>query len=242
MAHEGGFWSSHQGTWNATKLILRSISFVVSIIIIVVSVDVSVRLLEWSDYAVYVLLDLWFALPITFFSIALDGAELAFSFLWKRNPGLPPGWHIGTELALLGGNIVALIFLSNSIPGGYDYQYGDALALIRPLKITTISFVAFFSIVRFVLFVIACVDTHRYHTAAQVEMIVRALRQQNINDPASAALVHNAMHPNRQPIPLQEFPLMQRPSQEPYNKPEFYPELPENQKFLADLPAQLKTT
>lgn len=68
MAHEGGFWSSHQGTWNATKLILRSISFVVSIIIIVVSVDVSVRLLEWSDYEVYVLLDLWFALPIVRYS------------------------------------------------------------------------------------------------------------------------------------------------------------------------------
>ncbi|KAI0434821.1 hypothetical protein F5Y09DRAFT_189541 [Xylaria sp. FL1042] len=242
MAHEGSFWSHHQGRWNATKFVLRSISFVLSIIIIGLSVNTSIRLLEWPAYADWIRLDWWFSLPVTLLSIALDFAELLFSFLWKRNPGLPPGWHIGIELVLLGGNIVALIFLAGSIPVRSFDPFDDSPYFLRSIKIATLAFIGIFTIIRFILFVIASVDTHRYHTAAQVEMIVQALRQQNIQDPATAALVHNAMYPNRPPIPLQEYPQTHRPSQEPYYKPEYYPELPENQKFLGDLPTLLNRT
>ncbi|KAI0805491.1 hypothetical protein GGR55DRAFT_279199 [Xylaria sp. FL0064] len=242
MAHEGGFWSHHQGSWNATKFVLRSISFVLSIIIIGLSVNTGIRLLDWPDYSFWILLDWWFTLPITLLSIALDSAEFLCCFLRKRNPGLPPGWHIGVELVLLGGNIVALVWLARALPSINFNPYGVSPYFLRSIKVATIAFVAIFTIIRFILFVIACVDTHRYHTAVQVEMIVQALRQQNIQDPATAALVHNAMYPNRPPIPLPEYPPPHRPSQEPYYKPEYYPELPENQKFLADLPTLLNRT
>ncbi|GAW15626.1 hypothetical protein ANO14919_050430 [Xylariales sp. No.14919] len=244
MADEGGgdFWSYHQGRWNATKLGFRCFSFVVSIIIIGIAVNDSLRILEWSnDYGF--LLDWYFTLPVTLFSITLDSIELAFTAFWKRNPGLHPGFHIGTELALLGGNITAFIFLSSSIPTENDYYYIPSLSReVRPLKIAVLSFLGVFTTTRFILFVMGSVDTHRHHTAAQVEMIVRALRQQNIDGPVSAAQVHNAIHPNRQPIPLQEFPPAIRPSQDTYNKPEYYRELPDNQKFLGDLPTFLKQT
>ncbi|KAI1427382.1 hypothetical protein F5Y12DRAFT_712187 [Xylaria sp. FL1777] len=242
MAHEGDFWSCHQGSWNKTKFVLRSISFVASIIIIGVSINTSIRLVNWAGYEYYILLDWWFTLAVTLLSIALDFSELSFSFLWKRNPGLPPGWHIGIELVLLGGNIVGLVFIIGAIPQDNQFLFDNPPQFIRPLRITTIAFLALFTAVRFILFVIACVDTHRYHAAAQVEMIVQALRQQNINDPATTALVHNAIQPNRPPITLQEYPYMQRPSYEPRSQPELYPELSENQKFLADLPTLLNRT
>ncbi|KAI1300470.1 hypothetical protein F5Y03DRAFT_397186 [Xylaria venustula] len=232
MAVAGDFWSYQQGNWNTTKLALRCISFVLSIIIIGLSVNTSLRLLGWPAFAFYYLLDWWFALPITLIALALDFAELLSSFLRKRNPGLPPGLHIGIELVLLGGNIVALVFLGGSVPGEDYSPYEPSPVFIRPEKIATLAFIGIFTIVRFILFVTACVDTHRYQTAVQVEMIVQALRRQNINDPAAAALAHNVVYNNREPIALPEYPQIYRPSQEHYGPPEQYPVLPENQKFL----------
>ncbi|KAI0538433.1 hypothetical protein GGR58DRAFT_299262 [Xylaria digitata] len=244
MANEGSFWSYHRGRWNVTKLVLRCISFVLSIIIIGVSIADSVLIANrGADYTF--LLDWWFTLPIILISTGLDTVELICIFVRKCNPGLHPGFHIGTELVLLGGNITALVFLSSSIPTENDYRnyYFPALSgVVRPLKITVTFFVAIFSIVRFILFVFSSVDTNRHHTAAQVELIVRALRQQNINESMTPAQVHNALYPNRQPIPLHEFPQAIRPSHETYNKPEYYRELPDNQKFLGDLPTLLKAT
>ncbi|KAI0975781.1 hypothetical protein F4678DRAFT_457134 [Xylaria arbuscula] len=243
MAAADDFRSYHQGSWNTTKFVLRCISLVLSIIIIGLSVNTSLRLLGWPTFTYYFLLDWWFALPITLIAIALDFAELLSSFLRKRNPGLPPGLHIGIELVLLGGNIVALVFLGSSIPSEDYSPYDISPKFIRPEKIAVLTFIGIFTIVRFILFVTACVDTHRYQTAVQVEMIVQALRRQNINDPAAAALAHNVVYNNnREPIPLPEYPQVYRPSQEHYGPPEHYPVLQENQKFLGDMSTLLKNT
>ncbi|KAJ8133495.1 hypothetical protein O1611_g129 [Lasiodiplodia mahajangana] len=248
MANEGGLWSHHQGGWNVTKLVLRCLSFVLSIVIIGLSVNEGIRLSGASDARRFYT-SWWFTLPLALISIGVDGAELIFGFLWKRNPGIHPGWHIGIELVLLGGNIVALIFISSTIPGYYGYYYDDPnfARAISHLLIVTVAFVGIFTVNRFILFVIACVDTHRYHTAAQVQLIVQTLRQQNLNDPATAAIIHqyNSLYPanytnNPQHIPIPDHPQMARPPYEPSDEVTLYPELPENQKFLADLRPSLK--
>ncbi|KAI1120772.1 hypothetical protein F5Y10DRAFT_117242 [Nemania abortiva] len=234
MADKGELWSYHQGRWNATKLALRCLSFVLSIVIIGLSANQGVRVSNLSEDHWGFYINWYFTLPITLISIGTDGTELMFSFLWKRNPGLHPGWHIGIELALLGGNIVALIFISTTIPGDYTYYYfPDFPRDLGHIIIATVAFLGIFTVNRFILFVIACVDTHRYHTAAQVQLIVQTLRQQNLNDPTTAAIIHNSMYPtnNSKPVPLQDLPQAVRPSDEAT----LYPELPENQKFLGDL-------
>lgn len=96
----------------------------------------------------------------------------------------------------------------------------------------------------------ACVDTHRQHATAQVEMIVQALRQHNIGDhnigdPATAAKIHNSLYPasylnNRQPVPVHELPPRTRPVHEIGDDPTFYCELPDNEKFLANIRSTLR--
>ncbi|KAJ3567714.1 hypothetical protein NPX13_g6669 [Xylaria arbuscula] len=179
-----------------------------------------------------------------FFSFGIDGFELLFCFLWQRNPGIRPGWFIGAELILLGGNIVALVFLSAGLPTQWDIESDFSYGPIRSIKIAIISFVAIFTLVRFILFVFACIETHTQHTAKQVQMIVAALRQQNMNDPTTAGLVNNAMYPDQQQqhIPPYGYPQMPRPSHEPYPNTVYYRELPENQKFQGDIRQQLYAT
>ncbi|KAI1156274.1 hypothetical protein F4825DRAFT_404656, partial [Nemania diffusa] len=241
MANEGGLWSYHRGRWNTTKFVLRCLSFVLSIGIIGVSVNEGIRVLGLPGYGWRFYVDWWFTLPIALISIGVDCAELTFSFLWKRNPGLHPGWHIGIELALLGGNLVALIFISSTIPSEGAYYYDPNLPrFLQSLAVAVVTLLGIFTINRFVLFVIACVDTHRYHTAAQVELIVQTLRQQNLNDPTTAAIIHNAMYPtsyinHRQSIPLQELPKTTSSAHDHSDGSTLQPELPENHKFLADL-------
>ncbi|GAP89910.1 hypothetical protein SAMD00023353_4400140 [Rosellinia necatrix] len=243
MDNIADFWSYHRGRWNATKLRLRCISLVVSILAIALSVNQSLRLLAWDEYrdsgGSYYYLFYYFALPVTIIGTALDITELTFSVLRKRNPGLHPGWHIGVELALLGGNIAALIFTSISIPMDYSpYYQSEVPAGVTPVSIAAVSFLGLFAIIRFTLFIMGSIDTHRYHTAAQVELIVQTLRQQNLSDPTTAAIIHNSLYPksyinhHQQPIPLQEFPHPIRPSHDLSGDGAFYPELPENQKFL----------
>ncbi|KAK5626810.1 hypothetical protein RRF57_002525 [Xylaria bambusicola] len=237
---EGSFLSYHQGSWNRTKLVFRSISFVLGIIIISLSAADGVRILEIGNTS---LLEWAYTFPVVFITFALDAAELGFSFLWKRNPGIRSGWHIGAELVLLGGNSVVIFAISQRLPPGYGWYSAEYMgALITSLKIAIITFVGILAIDRLILFVMACVDTHRHHTAVQVQMIVQALRQQNMNDPTTAGLVNNAMYLEPQGIPPQGYPQMPRPSHEPYLKPEYYRELPENQKFQGDIRRQLYAT
>ncbi|RYC61869.1 hypothetical protein CHU98_g4355 [Xylaria longipes] len=222
MADKDNWWSYHRGRWNATKFILRCISFAFSIIVIGLSVNNGVRVRNWSEYRSYFRIDWYFTLPVTLLSIVVDCAELACSVLRKRNPGIPPGWHIGVELSLLGGNIVALIFIASLIPpdNGYVYDLWAPLSL-RPFQIASVVFLGLFT----------------YHTAAQVEMIVQALRRQNLDDPTRAAIIHNLSYPtnhidHRQPPPFHESPHMTRPTQDLGDESTLYRELPDNQKFL----------
>ncbi|KAH8166377.1 hypothetical protein CIB48_g1863 [Xylaria polymorpha] len=243
------WWSYHQGRWNAAKFVFRCVSFALSIIVIGLSVNNGVRVRNWSGWKDYLRLDWWFTLPVTLLSIAIDCAELACSILRKRNPGIPPGWHIGIELVLLGGNLVALIFIASLIPPAEGFAYGSWAPLsLRPFQIASVVFLGLFAVVRFILFVIACIDTHRYHTAAQVELIVQALRRRNFDDPTTAAIIHNLTYPtnytdHRQPA-LHEYPHMTRPTQDFSDESMLYRELPDNQKFLvSELPPTLyKTT
>ncbi|TRX98479.1 hypothetical protein FHL15_000553 [Xylaria flabelliformis] len=246
MADEGSWWSYHRGKWNATKLILRCSSFVFGIIIIGLSVNNGVRVRNWVEYEDYFRIDWWFTLPVTLLSIVVDCAELISIFLRKRNPGIPPGWHIGIELVLLGGNIVALVFIASLIPPDAGFAYGAQAPLsLRPFQIASVSFLGIFTVVRFILFVIACVDTHRYHTAAQVEAIVQALRRTNIDDARTAAIIHNLSYPTnhidyRQPASSNEFPYTMRPTQDLSDESTLYRELPDNQKFLvSELPPRM---
>ncbi|KAI0403534.1 hypothetical protein F4802DRAFT_284878 [Xylaria palmicola] len=239
MADKESWWSYHRERWNLTKFVLRCISLVVVLILIGVSAA------DGSSYYSMNQSDWWFILPIALLTIIVDFVELLCVALLKRNPGIPPGWHIGFELALLGGNLVAVIFISSTIPSsdGYPYSYPESGIDIY-FKVVLTAFLGLFIIVRFILFVIACVDTHRYHTAAQVEMIVQALRRQNLNDSSSAAAALSAFYPKeniniRNPVPLQQLPHMTHPAEDPSDDARFYPELPENQKFLADLPARI---
>ncbi|KAI1158538.1 hypothetical protein F5B18DRAFT_83745 [Nemania serpens] len=246
MADKGELWSFHQGRWNATKLVLRFLSLILSIIIVAVSVPDGILISDWSDYNSYPYADWWFTLPITLISTSLDCAELAASIVWKRNPGLHPGCHIGGEVALLGGNLVAFAFISPSVDVVHTWYYDSTFpGSVGPLKAALIVFLGFFIIDRFILFVIACVETHRHHATAQIELIVEALRQHNIDnigDPAAAAIIHNSLYPtshlpDRQPV--HEIPPKTRPVHEPGDDAIFYRELPDNQKFLANLRSTL---
>ncbi|KAI0458522.1 hypothetical protein F5B21DRAFT_500419 [Xylaria acuta] len=246
MADKDSWWSYHRGRWNATKFTFRCISFALSIIVIGLSVNNGVRIRNWSEYQIYLQIDWWFTLPVTLLSIVVDCVELTCSILRKRNPGIPPGWHIGIELVVLGGNIVALVFLASVIPRDDEYAYAPWAPLsLRPFQIASVVFLGLFTVVRFILFVIACVDTHRYHTAAQVEMIVQALRRQNLDDPTTAAIIHNLTYPTnqtdyRQPAPFHESPHMTRPTQDLSDESMLYRELPDNQKFLVtELPPRV---
>ncbi|KAI0521600.1 hypothetical protein F5B22DRAFT_544619 [Xylaria bambusicola] len=237
---EGSFLSNHQGRWNVTKLVLRSISFFIGIIIIGLSAGDGVHILTVGDDY---LLDWAYTFPVVFVTFATDAVELGLGFLWKRNPGIRPGWHIGAELVLLGGNVVALYLLSQRFPPDYGWFNGNRIySTIRSIKAALIAFESILAIDRFILFVMACVDTHIYHTAVQVQMIVQALRQQNANDPTTAGLVNNAMYLEQQGIPTHGYQQMPRPSHEPYPTPEYYRELPDNQKFQGDIRRQLYAT
>ncbi|KAI1203508.1 hypothetical protein F5X97DRAFT_283165 [Nemania serpens] len=251
MANKGGLWSYHQGRWNITKLVLRSISLVLGFALVGVSVPDALLVSEWSGYNSYPTPDWWFILPIIIVSTGLDCAELASSIVWKRNPGLHPGCHIAGELVILGGNLVAFSFISPSVDISTTWYYDSTFPrAVGPLKAALIAFLGLFTADRFILFVIACVDTHRHHATAQVELIVKALRQHNIGDhnirdPATAEIIHNSLYPpshpnNRQPVPVHEFPPKTRPVHEPGDDAIFYRELPDNQKFLGSLHSNLK--
>ncbi|KAI1181079.1 hypothetical protein F4777DRAFT_953 [Nemania sp. FL0916] len=244
VASKATWWSYHESGWNRSKLILRCCSFLLSIIVLGISAREGVRVDYWQNYDVYLYRDWLFTVPLTLFSIALDGVELVLGTLWKRNPGVHPGWHVGGELAILGGNITALIFLGSTVPTNYDLfgqPFDPYPTEARNLMIGIIVFLGLFTADRFVLFVIACVDTHWHHTAAQVEFIVKTLRQQTANDPATAAIIHS-LHPSnhigyRQPLQDLHLPQMAQPAYKPNSgdNSEFYLELPENQKFLANI-------
>ncbi|KAJ2997650.1 hypothetical protein NUW58_g590 [Xylaria curta] len=235
MADEDGWWSYHRGTWNTTKFVLRCISFALSIVVIGLSVETGIRVSNWSAFSFYDRVDWWFTLPVTLLSIILDCSELALSVVRKRNPAVPPGWHIGLELVLFGGNLVALVFIGSIVPPeGVQRLQTPFPGGVRPLRIAMLTVLGIFTTVRFILFVIACVDTHRYHTAAQVELIVQALRRQNLDDPTAGATIPNSaylanyirnpQHPRGPPY----WPAQMHSDESP-----LYPELPENQKFLA---------
>jgi hypothetical protein len=230
------------------KLVLRCASFVISIVMIGLSVNASIRLMNWPGFenfgGSYTYLTWWFTVPVAIISILLDLTELIVSVVRKHNPGLHPGWHIGGELVLLGGNITALIFTSIMIPSrDLYYVVFNPPLIVYGLTIAVISFLGLFTLLRFALFVIASIDTHRYHTAAQVRLIVQALRQQNFDDPTTAAAIQKSLYPknsiNHYPqTPFQDFQQTQFPH-ESGNQSGPYRELPDNDKFLADLPAML---
>ncbi|KAI3327114.1 hypothetical protein HD806DRAFT_383224 [Xylariaceae sp. AK1471] len=253
MANAATLLSCHRGRWNVIKLCLRCISFVLSILIIGLSVNEGIRKRSWYEshpggspfgYA------WWFCLPITLLSISLDGYELTSTVIRKRSPGIHPGWHVGVEIVLLGGNIVALIFISSQFSefANWDvYVYGQSYfppISLRPLKIAIVAVVGVFTLIRFILFIFACVDTERYLTTARVELIVQVLRQQNINgDPAAAPIINNSIHPQvtqhrnqayyDKPTSLEGPPHTIWSPTQLSSEPAFYPELPENTKFLA---------
>lgn len=81
-------------------------------------------------------------------------------------------------------------------------------------------------IVRFTLFVLACVDTHRHLTAARVELIVQSLREADI-----------ALPPITKDTVKDEQAFKFRHEEPPSEHGNgFYRELPDNLKFLAEMP------
>ncbi|KAI1815592.1 hypothetical protein GGS20DRAFT_584286 [Poronia punctata] len=241
----------HQGKWNRWKLYFRVASIILSILLIAVSVDSSNRFYEFhvitnTNPEAYTKA-WWGCLPVALIAIGLDGLELYFSAIWKRNPGMHPGWHIGVELIIWGGTIYSLVFCSlsiayvpwNPIP---DWVISSGIALVVILSL--------FFIIRFILFIFACVDTNDHNKTTQINMLMDALRKQNIStDPSS--ITAGSAPTYRQVMDLRNELLAKKPSVPPHelastsrytqelgdNNTPFYPEFEANQKFLvSDFP------
>ncbi|KAI0201819.1 hypothetical protein F4808DRAFT_99592 [Astrocystis sublimbata] len=254
MAGKHNWWSYHQGPWNATKCILRCVSFVSIVIATGLTIENGVRPGLPSRLGI----DWWITLPYAIPSIIVDSIELTCSILRKRNPGIPPGWHIGAELVLIGGCLVALVFLSSAILSAtYGYRSVDN-PLAPPLsfrssQIADVTFIVLFLLVRVILLVFASVDTHRYRQAAEVKLIARALRRQNLDESLTAMILHNLTNPKNpqspknqidleQPPPSHDFDFVHKMLPMPYPNDESaqYRELPDNTKFLStDLPPRI---
>ncbi|KAI1109685.1 hypothetical protein F5Y14DRAFT_394489 [Nemania sp. NC0429] len=245
MANRDELWSYHRGRWNTTKLILRNISLILSVVLVAVSIPDGILVTHWSQSLSYPSIDYWFTLPIAIVSTFLDCAELAASVVWKRNPGLHPGCHVAGEIILLGGNAVAFAFITPSVDIMSTWYYDSTFpTAVGPLKAALVTVLGLFTIDRLILFTMACMDTHRHHANAQVEMIVQALRQHNLGDPAIAAILQNssyaAAYPNdRQPVPAHEPWPKPQPVRVSDSDASYHPELPENQKFLASIRSNL---
>jgi hypothetical protein len=74
---------------------------------------------------------------------------LLFAAIRNRNPGIHPGWPVGIELVIFGGNIVAAFFIASEFrefgdPYLYPY-YGPLPLFLRPLKIAILFFVGVFT-------------------------------------------------------------------------------------------------
>ncbi|KAI8630804.1 hypothetical protein F5Y19DRAFT_426431 [Xylariaceae sp. FL1651] len=243
--------SHHQGSWNIAKLTLRCTSFVISVVLIGLSADEGVRTAIWvkatPQFYHFATPGWYFCLPIALYSIILDSTELICAFMRKRNPGISSGWHVGAELFLLGGYVVALSFLRFSLADNSDIYFKHIPPkILASLDISLISFTAAFSAVRFVLFVMACIDTHRYNNATQIERILHALRQADIDEKgktsSSQATENTSYTYHATPVPPQEPlkpPVAKKSPQEPSEEAAFNFEIEANQKFPVELSTEL---
>jgi hypothetical protein len=67
---------------------------------------------------------------------------LTFAFIWKRNPGIHPGCHIAAELVILGGNLVAFIFIGSYFSYGFMKNYDDPGRVLKKALILVLAFFA----------------------------------------------------------------------------------------------------
>ncbi|KAH9990070.1 hypothetical protein F4779DRAFT_610182 [Xylariaceae sp. FL0662B] len=236
--------SDNQGTWNNAKLALRCSNFVVCIIMIGISAD------KQTDTSTLNVPNWYFCLPIALISILWDAAELIVVRVRKRNPGILPGWHVAIDFAIFGGTVTALSFVAMDL----SYVFGPWASETHPTTKATqsrtsalLGFIALFCIVRFVLFVLACIETHRRNRAAQVERVLKALRQTDgniketplayrANDPLYQQVhgyTNDAYH--GQHIPTQELSATIRYPQELSSEPAFHAEMPGDRVFPVEL-------
>ncbi|KAJ8121894.1 hypothetical protein ONZ43_g1772 [Nemania bipapillata] len=100
------------------------------------------------------------------YSTHLDISELMSSHMLKRNPGMPLSWYLVSELALVIANIIVIGFTSTYLEYRHSYPSRFNYAInVTPVLV----FTWFFSITRLALFVMACIDMHRYLAAKKVE-------------------------------------------------------------------------
>ncbi|KAI8633569.1 hypothetical protein F5Y19DRAFT_245524 [Xylariaceae sp. FL1651] len=249
MAGEADIESKHQRMWNITKIFLRCFSFILGVLMVGLSVNDGLRLQSWYESnrgSYHPRYPYWyFHLPIALVSAIVDCSEWLFTFIRKRTPGIPPGWHIGLELALLSASLVTLVFTKNLINNmAFPYADGPIPRHLQSLRIALLFITGLFSIVRFLLFTIACVDTHMYRRSMHKERVVRTLRELKIiEDVAADRADHllyfqalnctNYTYYDRSACP-QELPALRSP-QELSNEFVHHRELPGSQMFPVEL-------
>ncbi|KAI1154597.1 hypothetical protein F4825DRAFT_411074 [Nemania diffusa] len=215
MSNYFGKWSisngmsNHRGKWNVSKLSLRCLSFIFSIIMIGFSTSPGANVTTPFD----VVVPAWYlCLPLALYSTHLDISELMSVHMFKRNPGMPLYWYTVSELALLIADIIVLGFIStclehcDSDPKDCDdASYGTQILV----------FTSFFSITTLGLFTMACVDIHRYKAAKKIKRLLRE-NKSKLDDLEERAGLNrqNTTRANDGIVRLQELPTGPRSPQE----------------------------
>ncbi|KAI1438288.1 hypothetical protein GGR50DRAFT_486863 [Xylaria sp. CBS 124048] len=161
----------NQRNWNIAKVVLRSLCLAVGLVIMA---ELIMLLYTREAFLQYNLKPVFFVIGP---GIAWDLVEF-ITMLIRRSiaKGVPLGVHVGAELVLWLGCIAALIIQIEGIIGGtMDANF------VVVVTLSQLGFLVFLVLLRFVLFVRACVEVDRLKRDQRVRDLVFAIQKHGWN-------------------------------------------------------------
>ncbi|KAH6678776.1 hypothetical protein F5X68DRAFT_263771 [Plectosphaerella plurivora] len=189
--------------WNIAKMVLRGSDIVSAIIVLALSI-----------YYLFAFYNLWlsiiFTLPASGAVLIWEVAELITLCARGGRTGIHPGAHVGLHLVfwmyLLVGLVFFAIFAAYNVIDEYSYYYYDLDTPTAGPAYAIMAFLAIMTILNFVLFVRACVETAQINRQARTVFMIPA----GVNGQMPQGNPHMSMaYPPQAymyPVPMQQQP------------------------------------
>ncbi|KAB5578007.1 hypothetical protein GE09DRAFT_537156 [Coniochaeta sp. 2T2.1] len=215
--------------WHVAKIVLGSISIVASIVLWAIAIVVLAQFASDNEYyydSWQLTFEVGFVFTAAGLAILWQAAEFITIWASSTNHGIHPGANVALHLIIWLVAILAVGFLAtfvsfdldqlsrirnnsnNSGSGSSYYDNYDAPTFARLVQLeeTLLAFSALLVVLHFVLFVRACVETHRYNNSSLVTRTVYV--QVPVQMPAGQVPVGYFAY---QPLPGQPLPFVQQP-------------------------------
>ncbi|KAI0977115.1 hypothetical protein F4678DRAFT_3271 [Xylaria arbuscula] len=170
----------NQKKWNYIKIVLRSISLVLSTVDVaeLIAIQTSANSLEYWPSVAY---------PVLASFILWDIVEFVVIIV-RESPGkgVHPGAHVGVELILWLGSVFTITAQAINADwgklGAPEWELRDeGVATWVYVALTQFSFLSFVTLLRFVLFTRACVEVDRRKKDRRIQQLVFAIQNQGRN-------------------------------------------------------------